>query len=371
MDPGRSVVGRSRSSVTESREAREGKLMSPDISYESTVSTVRRPASSDTADYRELVRLGSLAASSHNTQPWTFGIGDGFIRIVPDFSRRCPVVDPEDAHLYKSLGCAAENIVHAAAAMGLRAEVDIETEQQQPAVIVRLTPDAGCQTTELAAAILTRQCTKAAYSGHPVADEDLATLARAGTADGVRAILLTDADEIRTVTDFVGRGNVIQLSDTGFRNELISWIRSNDRAALASGDGLASRTTGHPSVPSWLAKRLLPRLITAKRQVETDRTNIASSAGVAVFVSGRDDVKGWVDAGRCYERFALQATALDIRNAFINQPIEVDSLRPEFEGWLGLEGERAQLMVRFGRGPIMPYSVRRPLDDVMKRYRAS
>jgi hypothetical protein len=101
--------------------------------------------------------------------------------------------------------------------------------------------------------------------------------------------------------------------------------------------------------------------------MKTDAANIASSAGVAVFVTEDDGPAAWVEAGRCYERFALQATALGIRNAFINQPIEVPSVRPRFERWLDLQGERAQLMVRFGRGPQMPFSIRRPLDDVVVR----
>jgi hypothetical protein len=39
------------------------------------------------------------------------------IVILPDLSRRCPVVDPDDHHLYVSLGCAAENILQAAAVL--------------------------------------------------------------------------------------------------------------------------------------------------------------------------------------------------------------------------------------------------------------
>jgi hypothetical protein len=39
------------------------------------------------------------------------------IVILPDLSRRCLVVDPDDHHLYVSLGCAAENILQAAAVL--------------------------------------------------------------------------------------------------------------------------------------------------------------------------------------------------------------------------------------------------------------
>jgi hypothetical protein len=57
---------------------------------------------------------------------------------------------------------------------------------------------------------------------------------------------------------------------------------------------------------------------------------------------------------RHYERFALQATALGIRNAFLNQPDEVAALRPAFAASLGLTGQRPDLVVRFGRGPVLP-----------------
>jgi hypothetical protein len=64
-------------------------------------------------------------------------------------------------------------------------------------------------------------------------------------------------------------------------------------------------------------------------------------------------------------RFALQATALGIRNAFVNQPIEVAALRPHFATAMGLGNERPDLIVRFGRGPLLPRSLRRPLEAVL------
>ena len=78
--------------------------MSSPTTYEAAVTSLRRGLRPGDAeiDYRELIRLGSLAASSHNAQPWTFSHDDGLIRIEPDLSRRCPVVDPDDAHLFKS-----------------------------------------------------------------------------------------------------------------------------------------------------------------------------------------------------------------------------------------------------------------------------
>ena len=67
---------------------------------------------------RELVRCATLAANGHNTQPWRFHLDPDRIMISPDFSRRTPAVDPDDHHLWVSLGCAAENLVFLERAMG-------------------------------------------------------------------------------------------------------------------------------------------------------------------------------------------------------------------------------------------------------------
>jgi hypothetical protein len=129
--------------------------------------------------------------------------------------------------------------------------------------------------------------------------------------------------------------------------------------------GLSGRTTGNPSIPRWLGTLLSKLLFRVKPENDKNARHIRSSAGIAVFVSEVDDKTHWVEVGRCYERFALQATALGIRNAFANQPIEEASLRPKFARALGLAEGRPDLVVRFGRGPEMPRSLRRPLDRII------
>jgi hypothetical protein len=316
-------------------------------------------------DARELVRYATLAASSHNTQPWRFRVGTDAITIYPDYARRCPAVDPDDSHLFKSLGCAAENLTHAAAAQGFASQVYFDASAD--AITVRLFRSPSAHATALFSAIPRRQCTRTDYDGQPLTKTDLAALTRAGDVPGVRTImLLSDAEKDRAV-DYVRQGNHTQLRDRDFRDELVAWIRFNPRTALRTGDGLAGRASGQLSLPTWVAKGLLGLILRPKGQADTDARRIRSSAGIAVFVSRRDDKAGWVDVGRAYERFALNATTLNIRNAFINQPVEVPALRPQFESWLGLRGERAFLLVRFGHGPFLPFSPRRPIDDVIDR----
>lgn len=334
--------------------------------YDKAANDMRQPGivpADGTLNTQELIRHATLAASSHNTQPWKFRIQQDSITILPDFSRRCPAVDPDDSHLFKSLGCAAENVVHAAAAQGFSAEVRYDPGQD--GVIVLLRRDPSARATDLFAAITERQCVKAAYDGTALDASELALLEEAGQGRDVRVILLTSAAHKSAVIDYVTRANVAQLTDRAFRDELVSWIRFNPAEALRTRDGLSGRTSGQPALPSWLARRVIRVALTPRGQAKSDATNIRSSAGVAVFVSRLNDKAAWVESGRAYQRFALQATALNVRTAFINQPIEVRSLRPQFESWLKLDGEHALLMVRFGHGPTVPFSLRRPIADVI------
>src|SRR5262245_42837270 len=98
-----------------------------------------QPRSSDLrATQLELVRLATLAANSHNSQPWRFLLSEDGIVIHPDLSRRLPVVDPDDHHLWASLGCAAQNLVEAAPAFGLDADASFSPSPAPGVVRARL-----------------------------------------------------------------------------------------------------------------------------------------------------------------------------------------------------------------------------------------
>jgi hypothetical protein len=340
--------------------------MSSTAEYDHAAGEMRRPgkeASRGAIDSRELVRLATLAASSHNTQPWKFRVCEHSITVLPDFARRCPVVDPDDSHLFKSLGCATENLVHAAAAQGHAADVSFDPAEN--GVVVRFERSASARAGDLFHAIPRRQCTKTAYDGSLLASAQLNLLEQAGQGAGIRPIMLTARRQLESVIEYVARGNEAQLTDPAFRKELVSWIRFNPGEALRAGDGLSGRTGGQPSLPRWLAKLIIGAILTPRAQTDADARNIRSSAAVAVFVAARQDKAAWVECGRACERFALQAAALDIRSAFVNQPIEVGPLRAQFESWLGLDGEHALLVVRMGRAALAPFSLRRPPEEVM------
>ena len=271
-------------------------------------------------------------------------------------------MDPDDHHVFVSLGCATENLIHAAAAHGLRAEPGFDTTRD--VIRVSLTP-APANVSPLFQAIPKRQCTRGDYDGKPLSSEELGLLERAGTSNAVQVLLLTERPAIERVLAYVVQANTAQMADAAFVKELKAWIRFNGAAAVRTRDGLFSVSSGNPAIPTWIGDLAFGWFFTPQGENDKYARQIRSSAGIAVFVGQAADKAHWVDVGRCYERFALQATALGIRSAFLNQPVEVASVRSGFAASVGLTGRRPDLVLRFGRGPGLPPSLRRPVAAVM------
>ena len=336
---------------------------SADNEYGPTLQTLRSPLS-ESAEHgallQELVRCATLAANGHNTQPWKFGLAPDTISMRPDLTRRTPVVDPDEHHLWVSLGCAAENLVLAAAALGKHADVALSPQEVHVAL-----ENAAPVRTPLVDAIFQRQCTRSEYDGQPMPNDVLQELARAADRSGVDLLLLTERTKVEGVLGYVTQGNSAQIRNPAFVKELKRWIRFNEADALATGDGLFSRLTGNPTLPNWLGKGLFSMLLSEKSENEKCVKQLRSSSGVAIFVGERADPASWFEVGRAYEHFALAATTLGVRTAFVNQPVEVPDVRTQFAQWLGLGAARPDLVVRFGRGSQMPYSLRRPVADVI------
>jgi hypothetical protein len=311
---------------------------------------------------RELIRYATLAASS-NTQPWLFAVTPETMTIAPDLTRRCPVVDPDDHHLFASLGCAVENLVQAAPLVGLRATAEFNLAHGG-SIGVRL-EQGSSGGTALAAAIPRRQCTRTVYDSRPVPLSDLHALEAAVRENETEAMIITDRSAMDDILALIVEGNTRQIGDPAFVAELKQWIRFSYGDALASGDGLFAAASGNPVLPHAVGSFLFDFVFDAEAENTKATEQVRSSAGLAVFVSQADDNASRVEAGRAYQRFALTATSLGIRHAFLNQAVEVSDVRRRLADHLGIGERRPNFVVRFGYGPEMPMSLRRPVDDVL------
>ena len=314
-------------------------------------------------DSLELVRYATLAANGHNTQPWLFNVSNDQIRLLPDLSRRTPVVDPDDHHLFASLGCAAENLSIAARTQGKSGDVAIEFADR--ANIVVDTNPTTASASPLFNAITQRQVTRSLYKGKSAPVDVLQRLEQAASSYGVSAYLITDTDQMEDMLELVVAGNSRQMDNPEFVQELKDWIRFNGGEAAKARDGLYSACSGNPDLPSLVGPTMFNFFF--KKDAENDkyRDHIRSSSGLMVFVADRDNPEGWISAGRAYEKFALQATLDNVKHAFVNQAVEELAMQAELRSLLDLGDQRPNLVVRFGYAEPLPMSIRRAVVDVL------
>jgi len=332
--------------------------------YEQTLARQRAPLP-QRPSLRDLVRFATLAPNAHNTQPWKFRLLNDAVEILPDFSRRTPVVDPDDHHLYVSIGCAAENLLIAANASGRPASLTIEERGPEGTVVQESLGYGEPRDQALCDEIPRRQSTRSDYDGQPLTGTELQDLTAEASLPGVTLLLETDRGRMEEALVLLQQANALQIEDRAFLAELKHWLRFNTTMGLKTGDGLLGITTGNPNAPAWLGALVFGLMFKKGPELRKMARQLRSSAGLAVFVADEESPAGWISVGRSVQRFALQATRLGIRHAHVNMPVEVAAVRPAFAQWLGVPGRRPDIVLRFGKAPPMPMSLRRPVADVI------
>lgn len=305
--------------------------------------------------------LVEMAANGHNTQPWIFQIEQGQMRILSDITRRTPVVDPDDHHLWASLGCVAVNLSLAAGYWGRGGMLALTADGP----VVEMIQSAHAPD-PLFDAILTRQTSRTPFDGTPVPTEVLSRIVAAAEGGGAEVLPITRRSRIDRLRDLVLAANDDQIADAAFVAELKRWIRFSPREAVRYGDGLYAACSGAPPLPQWLGPHMFDLLFTAEAEAQKYRVQMDTSAALIVIVAPRNDPTGWMRAGQSAQRLQLQATLDGVRTSFVNQPVEVPSRRADLQSLLGLGDKRPSLILRLGYGPQMPYALRRPVAQVLR-----
>jgi nitroreductase len=315
----------------------------------------------------QILQKAIKAPSGHNTQPWKFNVTENSITIFPDYERALQVVDADNHALFISLGCALENLVIAAAHYGYDSIIEMHLESEGAENIkVNLHPTVISLDGALYNYIDTRQATRNKYNGNSIPLGNIEKLRMAAAQEDVDCRIVTAKNEINTFIELVKEGNIRQFSNPSFLKELMHWIRFNKNEAMQTGDGLYGAATGNPSVPAWFGKLFMKLTASPKKEAEKWDDLIHSSSALIIFIAERNDKRAWINVGRSFERTMLMATSLNINHAHANMPCEEVELRKKLSNQLNLSNEQQPLLlIRLGYSEKMPYSFRRPLQDVM------
>ncbi len=321
---------------------------------------------------RFLLNYAILAPSGHNTQPWKFRADPerGRVMAYADYARRLTVVDPDDRELVMSIAAALFNLRVAAAHFGLRCEVKPagraagEGGSEPPAGCELLAvaeiragePETGLA--DLFPAITRRRTNRAPYEPRALEGAHRDTLASLTPAPA-GLCLIEDSTLAGRLAELVAEGDRRQMGDPSFRDELASWVRPDVAGEDVAGDGF-----GLPDLIAWGGAWFIRTLNLGAFAARRDAGRAHAAAALAI-IYAPDTLPDLLAAGELLERLLLTLTALGIESSYLNQPIEVASLRGEVQSALGLEAP-PQILLRLGYcAPLVHAMPRRRLDDVL------
>lgn len=315
------------------------------------------------SDLIKIARYASKAPSGHNTQPWKFHITDDTITVVPNLEVALPVVDRNNRELYISLGCAVENLCIAASHFGYTTHI---IECSIKAIILELIKNDLTIEDPLFLQIEKRQTNRHIYNGNKISDGILQQLQSIPKENDVQFYFTEIGTPFaNTITEYIMKGNEIQMADIAFKNELLSWMRFNKKQVEATHNGLSYLVFGNPSLPGIIARPIVSLFLKPNVQNKSDRKKIDSSSQFVVCTTQQDTTKEWINLGRTLQRFLLKATESRISYAFLNQPCEVAALASDLREKLPVNKEYPTLIMRIGYAKQIPYSPRKEIETLL------
>jgi nitroreductase len=306
-----------------------------------------------------LIRMAVLAPSSHNTQPWLFRVSGSAIDLLADRTRALPVNDPEDRELTISCGCALMNLRAAAVNHGFRAQVQVLPDATDPDWLARMSlykaPEGPAEEAALAELIDRRRTDRKDFATQAVDPAAIAQLVAAATAEGAWLRPLLTEDARRQAATLVAEGDAAQWGNPRWRRELAAWMHTRRR-----GDGLTV-----PALALPLARLVIRSFDLSGRVGAKDRKMAESSPLLAVLGTTRDGTRDWLQVGQALQRVLLVACRHGLQASYLNQPIQVATLRPGLQNLVG--GGSPQMLLRFGHPREEPPAApRRPLEAVIE-----
>lgn len=304
-----------------------------------------------------LLRYAILAPSSHNTQPWLFGVDARSIRIYADRSRWLRVADPDQRELHVSIGCALETLLIAAEHFGYAHQVAYLPEGEEDELIALVTFEEEGQPSsfrlpELFEAIAARRTNHHPYDGRPVPAEDVERLQACCVEEGLLLHLTDDPEIKRAVDELVVRADALQFADPEWREELGYWM----------GQGVF----GTPWLMSKVSQLAVTYLNMGKGTGKKDSELLMSAPLLAVISSLDDDRASQVRAGQVFQRVALMATALDVSVHPMSQILEIPELKAQVADLIPAAGVVPQHTFRLGyTDQEEDHTPRRPLAEVL------
>lgn len=319
-----------------------------------------RKTSVTSEQIKSLLSYAILAPSSHNTQPWRFEITDGAVSIFADRTRALPANDPDDRELTISCGCALMNLRVAAAHKGIGVTFDItpDSGDLDLLAVISFNKENSLSTDEfgLFKSIEGRRTYRRRFASRDIPTAILDSLSENASEEASWLEVIDSEDDRQKVAELVAEGDSIQWSNPSWRRELATWMHPHHR-----GDGITVPGIVAPIAQVVVRTFDMGKVVGAKNKQLADESPVLAVLGTA-----GDNVADWLAAGQALEKILLSAHSRGLQASYLNQPIQVASLRPKLQNLLSQQGF-PQILLRLGfPKDEIDAAPRRHLDEVME-----
>lgn len=315
--------------------------------------------------FQKAVESATAAPSSHNTQPWKFRILQDRIELYADRSRRLPIVDPMDRALTISCGAALDHLCLAMHCDGLSTMVRVLPDPVNPDLLARVIvrgPHVPSDNERMMyEAIPRRRTNRSPFEQEPIDPQ----VKRDWLHDAAEHQCWLEMNEAKAeqheIANLIDYGDRMQASNKAFRHELAQWVHSNNSPRT---DGMPGHSHGFGDLASRFGRIMIRTFDWGNGQAAKDRQLAEGSPMLAVMGTNEDTPQAWLACGQALSKMLLRGTAHGLDASFLNQPIEVASLRFQLAELINDDGF-PQILLRWGKGKPVNPTPRRPVKDVL------
>jgi hypothetical protein len=275
-----------------------------------------------------LLRFAVLAPSNGNSQPWMFRVTDEGVDVFADYTRRLLTIDPDDRELLMSVGAAITNFRVAAAHFGFVTSVRYDARKDRTLVATITVCETCLPDPSLASlfrAIPKRHTNRAMFDRQPI-DPQAWSRVRDVLDSFPETFRVVLPDEKHHAAELIDYAERVRMTRPALHATLSEWIRS------------------------WYGAR---------------DGQLADSASVLLIVCAGDDRVSLLQAGEALEQLLLTIADAGLQYSFLNQAIQVKSLRARVQILAGSK-RPAQLLIRIGSSPaVVEMTPRRTVESVL------
>ncbi|HEX3006902.1 MAG TPA: hypothetical protein VHO90_04740 [Bacteroidales bacterium] len=321
----------------------------------------------------KILYYASLAASSHNTQPWKVEvIGTDSLVVFPDFSRKLTVVDPHSRELFISLGAFIENLDIASNYLGYITSIQVchgdgsTCDNTFITVSLKKGKRLNLDITETE----NRRTLRSAFDTAQIADSAISILTSENV--GTAHFVSNRSSQGKYIKRETIEAYAQQARCTEAQDELAKWIRFSNTDVKNKRDGLTTSGMEINGIAGWFVRNFFTPDDSKKEAfisggIERTCNQVENCGGWILITQPSESPANWISTGRIVERINIKCLELMLGFHPMSQMIEEQDFEKQVNIRLGYSGI-IQFVARVGhvKDYPKPVSVRREVDSFSK-----